>query len=768
MERIVKTIAALLAALGIAFGAAPGAALAQEGAAASGLVTATSVSTAEQQELLSRASIAALGGSLTEIRLEKSFPEADRQAFSTSSDCIQALVAGKVDYCVCPEPTARLFIKENPELTYLDPAFYSIENSFLVKKGNDDLRSRIDEALDAMRESGELDSIYDKWVFQNDYSTDDIPVREDGEVLRVACCATVEPNIFYKDGQVVGADAEIIQRVAYELGMRVEFTDMPFASELASVSSGMSDVALGYSYSEERAQQVDFTGAYATNSYVFVTRPENLVGVASTKIAKVSVDEQYALLAEGQVGTTEGTFDSVELASRLPEGRVLYFSSDVDSLAALDAGKVDYASVGEPYAALFQRNNPGYVRMSPSYLGYTACLGISKGNTELRERIDEVLLRMEQDGTLDELYQKWIVEGDYDMSDVPENDSGEVLRVVATTANEPQSFIHDGEYAGLDCEVVERVAYELGMRVEYVDINFSGSIAAVASGKADLVLGPAPTEERKEQIDFTRPYLQTGCCIVYRDEAAQDGSLLQTFAEDFTATFLTEDRWRLVVGGLGVTLGISVGSFALATVGGAGLCAAGRSKKRWLRAFARGYGKLCSGIPVLVWLMVLYYIVFANAPVPAAAVAVLCFGLVASGGVAGIFETGLTGVARGEVEAAWALGFSRLETFWRVVAPQAAQNISGLYAGEFVGLLKQTSIVGYVAIMDLTKASDVIRSRTFNAFFPLISTALVYFAVIALCTWLLGRAARRLDPRRRSEKRVLRGIERRQCAIMPH
>ncbi len=139
--------------------------------------------------------------------------------------------------------------------------------------------------------------------------------------------------------------------------------------------------------------------------------------------------------------------------------------------------------------------------------------------------------------------------------------------------------------------------------------------------------------------------------------------------------------------------------------------------------------------------------------------AVICFGLEAAAPLSKVFTAGLDSVDQGQTEAALAMGFSRGETFRRVVLPQAARSVWGLYSGQLTALIKGTSVVGYVAIADLTKVSDIIRSRTFQAFFPLVSTAIVYFAVIALSSWLLARAGKRLDPKRRGAERILAGIE---------
>ena len=116
-------------------------------------------------------------------------------------------------------------------------------------------------------------------------------------------------------------------------------------------------------------------------------------------------------------------------------------------------------------------------------------------------------------------------------------------------------------------------------------------------------------------------------------------------------------------------------------------------------------------------------------------------------------------VDKGQNEAALALGYTKRQSFFKVVFPQAAKHFLPVIKGEFVSLVKMTSIVGYITIQDLTKASDIIRSRTYEAFFPLIVTAIIYFVISWLLTIVLGRIEIRLDPKKRSKKRKSRTKE---------
>ena len=141
------------------------------------------------------------------------------------------------------------------------------------------------------------------------------------------------------------------------------------------------------------------------------------------------------------------------------------------------------------------------------------------------------------------------------------------------------------------------------------------------------------------------------------------------------------------------------------------------------------------GVPVLVFLMVMFYIVFASSGITARWVAIIAFAINFGSYTSEMFRTGIKGVDRGQTEAGLAMGFTPFATFRLFVVPQALKNIIPVFKGEAVSLIKNTSVVGYIAIQDLTKVSDIIRSRTFDAFFPLIFISIIYF----ILAWLLGK-----------------------------
>lgn len=215
----------------------------------------------------------------------------------------------------------------------------------------------------------------------------------------------------------------------------------------------------------------------------------------------------------------------------------------------------------------------------------------------------------------------------------------------------------------------------------------------------------------------------------------------------------------MILEGLEVTILITIIAAIMGTILAFPVCFIRRSKSLFWQAIGKIYVSLMQGMPILVILMLLYYVVFAKIDINAVLIAVLGFGLNFAAYVGEMLRTGIASIPKGQTEAAYALGFSPSKTFLKIILPQAMRHILPIYRGEFINMLKMTSIVGYIAIQDLTKMSDIIRSRTYEAFFPLISTAIIYFVIAWLLTLGLELIERKLDPKMKQRKLEKGGIK---------
>ena len=232
------------------------------------------------------------------------------------------------------------------------------------------------------------------------------------------------------------------------------------------------------------------------------------------------------------------------------------------------------------------------------------------------------------------------------------------------------------------------------------------------------------------------------------------------FAAEFKLNFIDGNRWSWLLDGLKNTLFITFFSVLLGILIGV-VIALIRStydknkeviKKRkgfgypilvTLNAICKVYLAIIRGTPVVVQLLIMYFIIFASSTNDTM-IAIAAFGINSGAYVAEIFRGGIMAVDKGQFEAGRSLGFNYIQTMIYIVIPQMFKVVLPTLCNEFIVLLKETSVAGYVGIVDLTKAGDLIRGRTFSAFMPLLAVALIYLVVVMLFTWLVGKLERRL------------------------
>ena len=220
-------------------------------------------------------------------------------------------------------------------------------------------------------------------------------------------------------------------------------------------------------------------------------------------------------------------------------------------------------------------------------------------------------------------------------------------------------------------------------------------------------------------------------------------------------TFLKDDRWKYLTDGLSTTLLVTFFAVILGMVLGF-LIAIVRAthdkngKLGVLNFFAKVYLTVIRGTPVVVQLLILYFIIFATVNIDKTLVAILAFGLNSAAYVAEIVRSGIMSIDNGQFEAGASLGLNYSKTMLFIILPQAFKNILPALANECIVLLKETSVAGYIALVDLTKGGDIIRSQTYEAFLPLIAVAIIYLVMVMFLSAMVSKLERRLA---KSDKR---------------
>ena len=230
---------------------------------------------------------------------------------------------------------------------------------------------------------------------------------------------------------------------------------------------------------------------------------------------------------------------------------------------------------------------------------------------------------------------------------------------------------------------------------------------------------------------------------------------LQTWGAQLQKTFIEQERYKWLLEGLSNTLIITLGALVIGVALGTVIATVKYFSDD--NKFLKLFGKICDvyvttirGIPVVVLLLIFYYLIHKSSE--GVVVGIVTIGLNSAAYMAELIRSGINAVDVGQLEAGRSLGLSKMQTMRKIIFPQAVKNILPAIGNEFIALLKETSVAGYVAVKDLTRAGNLIRNNTFDAFNPLIVVALVYLILVILLTKLLSRLERRLSKSDRSKK----------------
>lgn len=228
---------------------------------------------------------------------------------------------------------------------------------------------------------------------------------------------------------------------------------------------------------------------------------------------------------------------------------------------------------------------------------------------------------------------------------------------------------------------------------------------------------------------------------------------MEDFKARFIANFITDERWRYFTEGLGTTYIVSFFAVIVGVVIGV-LIAVVRSSAdklerpplvvKILNAVCKLYLSVIRGTPAMLQLLIMYYMVFGSVNVSKHLIAILTFGINSGAYVAEIFRSGIMSVDQGQFEAGRSLGLTYVQTMWHIVIPQALKNVLPALGNEFITLLKETSICGYIALTDVTHGANTVRSQTYDPYMPLFAAALIYLVSVSFLSALMERLERRL------------------------
>ncbi|MBQ2083952.1 MAG: transporter substrate-binding domain-containing protein [Firmicutes bacterium] len=440
-----------------------------------------------------------------------------------------------------------------------------------------------------------------------------------------------------------------------------------------------------------------------------------------------------------------------------------YYKMPNDMIPALESNKIDAYLIEEVgfYAQRFE--HPELVRLEEAVgvSDFAVIVGNNDKQDRLFAELQEFIAKGRENGWLDKLYDYWVINWNPNtctIETIPET-TGEngTVHIAIEGGYEPFSFESNGQFSGYDVEFMMNFCAAYGYNWEFHAMEFDSIAPAVIAGKYDFGMNIVVDEERAEASVLTDPYYS--CDIVFVLEGVSENGVhfMDGIKDSFYKTFIKEDRWKLFAQGIGTTLLITLCSIAFGTLFGFAvymLCRHGNPLANKIMNFFDGF---IHGIPTVVFLMILSFVIFANSS-HITAISILGFTLIFGCSMFDMLQVGNNAVPRGQAEAAKALGYSDTQSFFKILLPQAAQHFLPIYKNDVISLIKETSVVGYIAVMDLTKMGDLVRSRTYQAFFSLIAVAIIYFILEWILVSIVTRVQVSIDPKRRAKSKILEGI----------
>ncbi len=468
--------------------------------------------------------------------------------------------------------------------------------------------------------------------------------KDKGNKLIVETSPYFAPYEYMLGSEFTGIDMDIMRAIGDDLGYKIEFRQNDFDSIILSVQQRKCDLGVsGFTISETRKQQVDFSDPYAVNWQVAVVKADSTLATLDDIMGKkISV----------QTGTT-----GADLAAKYTStSNISYQKAFMQAMMDVQNGKVDCEIVDSAVAQAQVKADPGLkildVLDAPAEsFGFI----FSKNNTALRDQFNESLKRLEENGTLEAI-----------------------------------------------------TSY-------YAEHGYS-----------------------------------TDTPSYYNQNGGGDTTTGNSFWDRFKKDFLDNERYSYIFEGLKNTILITIVALIIGLIIGAFVAMIRSTHDQTGRFFVcdkicRLYITVIRGTPVMVQLLIIYYVVFASVNLNQILIAGAAFGLNSGAYVAEVFRSGINSVPKGQMEACRSLGMNNSQSMKKVIMPQALRNILPALGNEGISLLKETSVAGYIGVLDLTRAGDIIRGQTYDALLPLLVIALIYLAIVLVLSYLVKRMERRLN-----------------------
>lgn len=429
-----------------------------------------------------------------------------------------------------------------------------------------------------------------------------------------------------------------------------------------------------------------------------------------------------------KIGTLTGTTLQYSIRKCYPKAQVLYYENLALMCLALKKGQIDAFVCMKNGSQELLDDNPGIRYYKTRTVYDTASAVFRQQDIALAMQFNSFLDSIRADGTIERIRSNWFGADAPHAEYEPAHSNGTPIMVAVETGQSFSTVLHENEVAGFEPELMLRFGEYLGRPVKMVEMRSVGMIPALLSGKIDMIANNVtPTRARSKNLLFSQPYdIFEVCFCVYDPSLVTESNT--PFIDTVKQNIFEEKRFMLILEGLMNTLIITFLSIVFGYLGGLLLVIA-KQRGKITKRFAIFYCEFIESIPIVVLLLFMFYVVFATSHISAMTVAVITFSLYFAVGASDAIERSADSVDKGQLESGVALGFKQLQVLVYILIPQAAEEFFSQFRNKAIGLIENTSIVGFIAIKDMTMVTDLIRSQTYNSLIPLATVAALYFGI---------------------------------------
>lgn len=461
------------------------------------------------------------------------------------------------------------------------------------------------------------------------------------------------------------------------------------------------------------------------------------------------------------VATWNGAATENALQRALPEANKINIDTISVLIATLRGNKIDAVFTSKVFFDTFpDKTGLKTIECDIEEGDYGFFFAQTDKGEKLRDEMNEFIVKAKDSGLYEELDRLWLGEEVIGRPIGTGSDDPDAPELIFAVEYEspPFGYVENNQCGGYDVDYAERFCKEYGYKLKVVGLPFTMIASGDTNGEYDFAGGALQIdEELKQSRVISDPHFSTPYILVVRDTVEKE-KLFTSLKEGIYRTLITDGRWKMYVSGLLSTLFITVISALAGTLLGFIIYLIDINTGKVFRKIANGIFTIVDITPVVVLLMIFYHIIFKGLNISGRNVSTIVFTLIITSIVYKLMSASVNTIDRGQREAAIALGCTPTLAFFKVVMPQAMRHFIPIYKSELISLIKLTSVVGYIAVQDLTKTSDIIRGRTFDAFFPLFTAAVIYIILALLMIALVNLIFRKTDPKARSREKILKSL----------